>query len=75
MSLRSSFDVRHPFFRPLWRRAAFFGVIVVWACYEAYAGNSVWALVFGAAGAYLGYEFFIAFDPKNYSSASDDEDS
>lgn len=72
MSLRNSFDVRHPMFRPLWRRGVFCALILGWAVYEAISGNSVWALVFAGAGAYLVYEFFVVFDPKNYEPKADE---
>ncbi len=63
---RSQFDVRHPFFRPMWRRAVFVGALGLWTIYEISQANWVWAGIFGAATAYLAYEWFIVFDPKQY---------
>lgn len=63
---RSQFDVRHPIFRPLWRRVVLVGLAAAWTSYEVVNGNWIWATVFGAATAYLAYEWFIVFDPKQY---------
>lgn len=73
MGLRTSFDVRHPFFRPLWRRGVFVGVLGLWTVYEIANGNWIWALVFGAAVGYLAYEFFVIFDPEDYGDKGDAE--
>jgi hypothetical protein len=59
-------EVRHPFFRPLWRRGLFVGALAAWTGYEVVNANWIWAGIFAAAVAYLVYEWFVAFDPKNY---------
>ena len=69
--MRQQFDVRHPLFRPFWRRAVIVGAMSAWTVYEIVNGNTVWALAFGAASAYLAYEFFVVFDPKNYEDKGD----
>jgi len=66
------FDVRHKLFRPVWSRMLVVGVLAAWTGYEAINGHTIWALVFGAATAYLAYEFFVIFDPAKYG---EDEDS
>lgn len=63
---KSAFDVAHPFFLPLWRRAALTAFILGWAGVELWHGNGMWALLFGAAGVYLFVQFFLRFDPKDY---------
>lgn len=63
---KSPFDVRHPLFRPLWRRVVFVAAILSWTVYEAANANYVWAAVFGAAGLYLLWAFFLVFDPADY---------
>ena len=63
---KNQFDVQHPFFRPLWRRALFVGAMALWTVYEIVNANWIWAGIFTAAVAYLGYQWFIVFDPKNY---------
>lgn len=56
-------DVQHPFFRPLWRRVAVVAVCLGWAGVELAAGEVFWAILFGAAGVYCAYQFFLVFDP------------
>ena len=60
------FDLRHPFFLPLWRRIAMVGITGLWAVVEFTSGSPGWALLFGAVAAYCIYLFFIAFDPADY---------
>ena len=57
------FDVHTPFFRPLWRRVAVTAVCIVWAAVELATGAVMWAMLFGAASAWLAWQFFVAFDP------------
>jgi len=71
--MKSQFDVRHPFFRPLWRRAGFVGALGAWTLYELSNGNTIWAAIFGASTAYLAYHWFVVFDPKDYGDAGEDE--
>lgn len=59
-------DVRHPFFRPLWRRIATVAFVAAWLGIEIAAGSLWWGLLAAGIGAYLVYEFFIAFDPEDY---------
>ncbi|MBT8409980.1 MAG: hypothetical protein KJN93_10180 [Alphaproteobacteria bacterium] len=66
------FDLRHPFFLPLWRRAATVGVSGSWAVFEFITGNAGWAMLFGGAALWCTYEFFIVFDPENYESGKGD---
>ena len=58
------FDVHSTFFRPLWRRMAVTAVCIVWAAVELATGAVMWAMLFGAASAYLAWQFFVAFDPR-----------
>jgi hypothetical protein len=59
------FDVRTPFFTPLWRRVLVVGIALGWALVELASGATAWALVFGAAGAWLAYSFFVIWeDPE-----------
>ena len=62
MSKRSSFDVQSPIFRPLWTRLLITGICLAWTGYEIANSNVFWAMLFGAAGLYLVYAFFIAWD-------------
>ena len=64
--MKTAFDVRHPIFRPFWRRALATGLCFGWALFEFSNGQAFWAALFAACGAYLFYEFFIRFDPADY---------
>ena len=58
--------LRNPFFRPLGRRLAVIAATLGWAAFEAVMGNTGWAFLLGAIGAFCAWEFLIAFDPANY---------
>ena len=67
---KDMFEVRHPFFRPFWRRFVATAVCLGWAGFEWWNGAPLWALLFAAAGAYLFWQFFVAFDPDHYEHKS-----
>lgn len=67
-SNKSFFDVRHPVFRPFWRRALLTGVCFLWALFEFSNGQIIWAVVFGACGVHLFLQFFVLFDPADYET-------
>lgn len=56
-------DVQSPVLRPLWLRIVIVGICAIWAIFEIVSGNLFWAILFGAAAAYLGYQLFVVFDP------------
>lgn len=58
---RGFLDVQVPFFEPMWRRVASVVVLVAWTGVELANGAVFWAMIFGAAAAYLGHQFFIAW--------------
>lgn len=60
------FNVAHPFLRPAWRRALAVAATLGWTAIEALNGAWFWAVLFGAAGLWLLYSYFIAFDPADY---------
>ncbi len=64
------FDFDHPFFRPLWIRVAMVTVCLGWAILELFTGSPGWAILFGGAGLYAGYGFFIA--SRNESPEEED---
>ncbi len=70
---RDPFKIRSPFFIPFARRAFVTGACIAWAFVELYLGNSIWFVVFAALGGYLGYQFFVIFDPKNYEATNDED--
>lgn len=71
---KNLFEVRHPIFRPAWRRALVTGVCLGWAAFEFSNGAQLWALLFGICGVYLFIQFFLRFDPDDYEDAPSDKD-
>lgn len=64
MSGRGFLDLRHPWFRPLWRRVLVVAICLGWAAFELAGGAPFWAILFGAAGLYAAWSFFVAWqDP------------
>ena len=59
----SLLDVQTPFFRPLWRRVVVTVVCLAWTAIEISNGAVFWAILFGAAGLYLAWQFFVVFNP------------
>lgn len=60
---RNWLDVQSPVLRPLWLRIVIVGVCALWAIFEIAGGNWFWAILFGAAAVYLGYQLLVIFDP------------
>ena len=52
-------DPNAPFFRPLWVRVLCVILPLIWAVVELRSGAVFWAILFGAAGVYLGFELFL----------------
>ena len=71
MRRRAALDVRVPFFRAAWRRALAVAFMLGWVGVELAWGNVLWALLAGGIAAYLIWEFFLSFDPRNYESADE----
>lgn len=72
MNMREAFDVRHPIFRPAWRRVALTAFCLIWAIVEFRNGSTGWALLFGACGLHLFVQFFVKFDPADYEKRKDE---
>jgi hypothetical protein len=66
MAKKRLLDVSHPWMRPLWARIALTGAVLAWTAFEIRQGSLFWAVLFGAAGLWLAYKYFIDFDPKDY---------
>ena len=64
-------DVRTSFFRPLWKRVLVTGVCLTWAAFELATGSIFWAILFGAAGASIAWQFFVTFDDRPDDSPDD----
>ena len=56
------FEVRTPFFRPLWRRILAAAIVLGWAVFELVSGAVFWGALFGVAGAYVSWQFFVTFE-------------
>ena len=69
--MKSLFNLRAPFFAPKGRRVVVTAFLLGWAAFELLTGNPGWAALFGAAGAWCFYEFFVVFDPENYKDKTD----
>lgn len=60
---RNWLDVQSPVLRPLWLRVTIVGICAIWAIFEIISGSLFWAILFGAAAIYLGYQLLVVFDP------------
>ena len=56
-------DPAHPFFRPAWVRWATALVPLAWAGMELWSGAVLWALIFGALGAYAFWVLIVTWTP------------
>ncbi|MEM5477871.1 hypothetical protein [Pacificibacter sp. AS14] len=64
---KEMWNVKTPFFRPIWRRAVACLTCLAWAGVELVYGNAMFGALFLVAGAYLVYQFFITFNPKDFT--------
>ena len=55
-------DLRHPFFRPPWRRRAIVAVCVGWGAFEIAVGAVFWGVLFAGIGLLAAREFRRAWD-------------
>ncbi len=60
---RNWLDVQSPVLRPLWLRVAIVGFCSVWTGFEIIGENWFWAILFGAAALYLGYQLLVVYSP------------
>ena len=65
-------DVRSTFFRPMWRRVLVAAAVLGWAMFELLTGKIGWALLFGVAGLWISYQFFVTFE-AGLPDAEDEE--
>ena len=63
------FDIRSPFFQPLYRRIIVVLALAGWGLFEARSGNTYWAALFLAVAVYCGYVFFV-----NWHFKEDDDE-
>ncbi|WP_282024782.1 hypothetical protein [Limimaricola cinnabarinus] len=62
--MKRLFEVRSPFFVPVWRRVVVVVLVFGWALIELSQGAPGWALLFAAAGAWCAWQFFFVFDQR-----------
>ncbi len=56
------FDLRHPFFNPVWRRVAMTLFIGVWAIVEFVNGTPTWGAIFAALAVWCTWTFFVTWN-------------
>ncbi|RPE71848.1 hypothetical protein EDD53_0978 [Pacificibacter maritimus] len=69
---KSFWNVKTPFFKPVWRRALACVVCLIWAGVELSYGNKTFGALFLAAGGYLVHQFFIVYNPADYTQPPPD---
>jgi hypothetical protein len=57
--MKTFLDPNHPMFRRAWVRWATALAPLGWAGFELMLGNPMWAILFGAAGAYAGWVLIV----------------
>ena len=55
-------DLRHPFFRPAWRRIAIVAVAGLWGLFELSTGAVFWGVLFLGIAGLAAYEFHRAYE-------------
>ncbi|ETX30735.1 hypothetical protein [Roseivivax isoporae] len=72
--MKSLFDLQSPRMRPLWLRIAITGLTLAWALVELSNGAIGWAILFGAAGLWCAWQFFVVWDPDKAAPPRDGQD-
>ncbi|MGY6549150.1 MAG: hypothetical protein ACXIU7_09100 [Roseinatronobacter sp.] len=60
-------EVRHPFFRPLWRRLLVTGICALWSGVEFLIGSPFFGVLTGALALFCLYALFWRFDPAAFA--------
>ncbi len=60
------FDLRIPFFRPLYRRVLTTAVCAFWLVMELLTGGPLWAALFAGLTVYCTWHFFVTFNPADF---------
>jgi hypothetical protein len=66
-------DAEHPFFRPLWRRIAVVAFCAVWAGWEYWNGQPMWATIAGGMAAYAAWVFLLTYKAPTETTAGPGE--
>jgi hypothetical protein len=59
-------DVKHPFFKPIWRRGLVTAICFTWAAVEFAIGSPMFGVLSGALGLWCIYALFWRFDPADF---------
>jgi hypothetical protein len=60
------FDLKVPFFRPLWIRVITVLICFAWGAFEFSSNAPFWGLIFCGLGGMAAYQFFITWsDPED----------
>jgi hypothetical protein len=54
------FDLKNPFFKPLWIRILVTAVTLGWSVFEFLTNDPFWAILFGAVAIWCAYSFFFS---------------
>lgn len=65
-------EVRHPFFRPLWRRVAITAICLGWAVLEFAVGSPFFGVLSAALGVFCIVQLFLRFDPAAFEAPPQD---
>lgn len=65
------FELRVPFFIPLWRRVLVTAICLGWAMLELVSGAPFWAVIFGAMGVTALWQFFLSGWPEKEKDAEE----
>ncbi len=65
------FELRVPFFRPLWRRVLVSAICLGWGAFEFLTGAPFWAILFGAMGATAIWQFFLSGWPGDHDDTEE----
>jgi len=68
------FDLNHEFFRPLWIRVTVTAVTLGWSVVEFLTAAPFWGILFGAAGVWCGWSFFVRGAGKSEQAGVDPGD-
>ncbi len=66
------FELRLPFFVPLWRRVVVTAICLGWALFELVSGEPFWAILFGAMGVMALWQLFLSGWPESENGSGAD---
>lgn len=61
-----------PRYRPLWLRLLLVAISLGWAGVELATGSPMFGALFAALGLYVGWRFFVTYDPERHARDKED---